>query len=79
MLIRDLVLMKLDAVGFGAEAASERARRHGRRVALARSVALDPMLILYDEPFAGLDPISTASSALHPSGSTMRWVPVRSW
>lgn len=60
-LIRDLVLMKLHAVGLrGAHGLmpSELSGGMARRVALARAVALDPMLIMYDEPFAGLDPIS---------------------
>jgi phospholipid/cholesterol/gamma-HCH transport system ATP-binding protein len=59
--IRDLVLMKLHAVGLrGARdlMPSELSGGMARRVALARAVALDPMLIMYDEPFAGLDPIS---------------------
>lgn len=60
-LIRDLVLMKLDAVGLrGAAELMPSALSGGmaRRVALARAVALDPALMMYDEPFAGLDPIS---------------------
>ena len=60
-LIRDLVLMKLHAVGLrGAHGLmpSELSGGMERRVALARATALDPMLIMYDEPFAGLDPIS---------------------
>ena len=60
-IIHDLVLMKLHAVGLrGAHAlrTSELSGGMERRVALARAIALDPMLIMYDEPFAGLDPIS---------------------
>jgi phospholipid/cholesterol/gamma-HCH transport system ATP-binding protein len=60
-LIRDLVLMKLNAVGLRGAAHLKPAELSGgmaRRVALARSIALDPMLIMYDEPFAGLDPIA---------------------
>ncbi len=60
-MIRDMVLMKLNAVGLrGANALmpSELSGGMARRVALARAIALDPMLIMYDEPFAGLDPIS---------------------
>ncbi|CAN7185747.1 ABC transporter ATP-binding protein [Trinickia sp. LjRoot230] len=65
-LIRDLVLMKLNAVGLrGARALSPSQISGGmaRRVALARAIALDPELIMYDEPFAGLDPISLGITA----------------
>ena len=60
-MIRDLVLMKLHAVGLrGAHRLmpAELSGGMARRVALARAIALDPMLMMYDEPFAGLDPIS---------------------
>ena len=60
-LIRDIVLMKLEAVGLrGAKDLMPRELSGGmnRRVALARSIALDPDIILYDEPFTGQDPIS---------------------
>ncbi|MGI4983868.1 MAG: ABC transporter ATP-binding protein [Janthinobacterium lividum] len=65
-LIRDLVLMKLNAVGLrGARdlAPSEISGGMARRVALARAIALDPQLMMYDEPFAGLDPISLGITA----------------
>jgi phospholipid/cholesterol/gamma-HCH transport system ATP-binding protein len=64
--IRDLVLMKLQAVGLRGAAAlmpSEISGGMARRVALARAIALDPELIMYDEPFAGLDPISLGITA----------------
>jgi phospholipid/cholesterol/gamma-HCH transport system ATP-binding protein len=59
--IRDLVLLKLEAVGLRGAAPLMPAELSGgmaRRVALARAIALDPELILYDEPFTGLDPIA---------------------
>ena len=65
-MIRDLVLMKLEAVGLRGAAhfhTSELSGGMARRVALARAIALDPPLIMYDEPFAGLDPISLATVA----------------
>jgi phospholipid/cholesterol/gamma-HCH transport system ATP-binding protein len=65
-LIRDIVLMKLDAVGLrGARnlLPSEVSGGMARRVALARAIALDPELVMYDEPFAGLDPISLGTAA----------------
>jgi len=60
-IIRDLVLMKLHAVGLrGAHPmmTGDLSGGMARRVALARAIAMDPMLMMYDEPFAGLDPIS---------------------
>jgi phospholipid/cholesterol/gamma-HCH transport system ATP-binding protein len=68
--IHDLVLMKLHAVGLrGAHAlrTGELSGGMARRVALARAIALDPMMIMYDEPFAGLDPISlnTIAELIH--------------
>ena len=65
-LIRDVVLMKLNAVGLrGARDLKPSDLSGGmvRRVALARAIALDPELVMYDEPFAGLDPISLGTSA----------------
>jgi phospholipid/cholesterol/gamma-HCH transport system ATP-binding protein len=60
-LLRRLVLMKLEAVGLRGAAPLMPAQLSGgmaRRVALARAVALDPMMVMYDEPFTGQDPIS---------------------
>ncbi len=60
-MIRRLVLMKLEAVGLrGARELMPSALSGGmaRRVALARAIALDPMMVMYDEPFTGQDPIS---------------------
>lgn len=65
-LVRDIVLMKLNAVGLrGARELmpSEVSGGMARRVALARAMALDPELVMYDEPFAGLDPISLGTAA----------------
>jgi phospholipid/cholesterol/gamma-HCH transport system ATP-binding protein len=65
-LIRDIVLMKLGAVGLrGARdlMPSQVSGGMARRVALARAIALDPELVMYDEPFAGLDPISLGTAA----------------
>ncbi len=65
-LLHDLVLMKLHAVGLRNAAQLMPAEISGgmaRRVALARAIALDPELIMYDEPFAGLDPISMGVTA----------------
>jgi phospholipid/cholesterol/gamma-HCH transport system ATP-binding protein len=65
-LVRDIVLTKLNAVGLRGARDLMPAQISGgmaRRVALARAIALDPELIMYDEPFAGLDPISLGTSA----------------
>ncbi len=65
-LIHDLVLMKLQAVGLRGAHQLKTSQLSGgmaRRVALARAIALDPPLMLYDEPFAGLDPISLGTIA----------------
>ena len=65
-LIHDIVLMKLNAVGLRGAAKlkiSEVSGGMARRIALARAVALDPELIMYDEPFAGLDLISMGVAA----------------
>ena len=75
-LVRDIVLMKLGAVGLrGARdlMPSEISGGMARRVALARAIALDPELVMYDEPFAGLDPIAlgTAASLIRALGDAM--------
>ena len=65
-MIRDIVLMKLNAVGLRGAAGlriSEVSGGMARRIALARAIALDPELIMYDEPFAGLDLISMGVAA----------------
>ena len=65
-MVRDIVLMKLNAVGLRGAAPLRISQISGgmaRRVALARAVALDPEVIMYDEPFAGLDPISMGVAA----------------
>lgn len=65
-MIRDIVLMKLNAVGLRGAAPLRIAEVSGgmaRRIALARAIALDPDLIMFDEPFAGLDPISMGVTA----------------
>jgi phospholipid/cholesterol/gamma-HCH transport system ATP-binding protein len=65
-MIRDIVLLKLHAVGLRGAAQLRIAEVSGgmaRRIALARAIALDPELIMYDEPFAGLDPISMGVTA----------------
>jgi phospholipid/cholesterol/gamma-HCH transport system ATP-binding protein len=65
-MIRDIVLMKLNAVGLRGAAKlriAEISGGMGRRVALARAIALDPEVLLYDEPFTGLDPIAMGVTA----------------
>lgn len=65
-MIRDIVLMKLNAVGLRGAARlriAEISGGMGRRVALARAIALDPEMLLYDEPFTGLDPIAMGVTA----------------
>lgn len=65
-MVRDIVLMKLNAVGLRGAAGlriSEVSGGMARRIALARAIALDPELIMYDEPFAGLDLISMGVAA----------------
>ena len=65
-LIRDIVLMKLNAVGLRNARdlmPSEVSGGMAKRIATARAIALDPDLVMYDEPFSGLDPISLRTSA----------------
>lgn len=75
-MIRDLVLVKLQAVGLRNARdlmPSELSGGMARRVALARAVSLDPMMIMYDEPFTGQDPISmgTLVNLIHKINSSM--------
>lgn len=65
-LLTEVVMLKLEAVGLRGAAdlrPSEISGGMARRIALARAIALDPEIILYDEPFAGLDPISLGVTA----------------
>jgi len=65
-MLRDIVLMKLEAVGLRGAAPLRISQVSGgmaRRIALARTIALDPELIMYDEPFTGLDPIAVGVTA----------------
>jgi len=65
-MIRDIVLMKLNAVGLRGAAQlriSEVSGGMARRIALARAIALDPEVLMYDEPFTGLDPIAMGVTA----------------
>ncbi len=76
-MIRDLVLMKLQAVGLRNARdlmPSELSGGMARRVALARAVTLDPMMIMYDEPFTGQDPISmgTLVNLIHRMNDSMK-------
>ena len=76
-MIRDLVLMKLEAVGLRNARnlmPSELSGGMARRVALARSIALDPLMIMYDEPFTGQDPISMGAlvSLIHKLNDALR-------
>ncbi len=76
-MIRDLVLMKLQAVGLRNARnfmPSELSGGMARRVALARAMTLDPMMIMYDEPFTGQDPISmgTLVNLIHRMNDAMK-------
>ncbi len=81
-LLHTTVMMKLEAVGLRGAAKlmpSELSGGMARRAALARAIALEPDLIMFDEPFVGQDPITMGVLVKLISNSTARWVSLASW